>query len=59
MAITINGNGTVTGFTALPDSAMASGSIIQVVSATSTTSQSTTSYDWADTNLSASIYPAS
>ena len=59
MAITINGNGTVTGFTALPDSAMASGSIIQVVSATSTTSQSTTSYDWADTNLSASITPAS
>ena len=31
MAITINGSGGVTGLTALPDSAMSSGSIIQVV----------------------------
>ena len=33
MAITINGNGAVTGLSALPDSAMSSGSIIQVVTA--------------------------
>ena len=32
MAVTINGNGAVTGLTALPDSAMAEGSVIQVVS---------------------------
>ena len=32
MAITINGNGSVTGLTPLPDSAMSSGSIIQDVS---------------------------
>tara|TARA_B100000927_G_C16245275_1_gene381185 strand:- start:74 stop:631 length:558 start_codon:yes stop_codon:yes gene_type:complete len=31
MAIAINGNGTVTGLTALPDSAMSSGSVVQVV----------------------------
>jgi len=31
MAITLNGSGGVTGLTALPDSAMASGSILQVV----------------------------
>jgi len=31
MPVTINGNGTVTGLTALPDSAMSSGSVIQVV----------------------------
>lgn len=31
MAVVINGNGAVTGLTALPDSAMASGSVIQVI----------------------------
>ena len=34
MAITINGNGTVTGLSALPKSAMSSGSVIQTVSTT-------------------------
>jgi len=33
MSITLNGNGAVTGLSALPDSAMSSGSIIQVVTA--------------------------
>jgi len=32
MAVVINGNGAVTGLTALPDSAMATGSVIQTVS---------------------------
>jgi len=50
MPVTINGNGTVTGLTALPDSAMSSGSIIQVVSTTKTdtasiASSGTTIYD--------------
>ena len=36
MSITINGNGTVTGLSALPASAMSTGSIIQVVSSTKT-----------------------
>tara|TARA_Y100000992_G_scaffold187171_1_gene126679 strand:+ start:3815 stop:4363 length:549 start_codon:yes stop_codon:yes gene_type:complete len=36
MSITINGNGTVTGLSALPASAMSTGSIIQVVSTTKT-----------------------
>ena len=43
MPIVLNGSGTVTGLTALPDSAMANGSIIQVVQATSDTKTSTTS----------------
>lgn len=43
MPVSINGNtGVVTGLAALPDSAMSSGSIIQVVSTTKTNSQSTT-----------------
>lgn len=41
MAVSINGNGTVTGLSALPDSAMASGSVIQVVTA-HTSSKTTT-----------------
>ena len=41
MAVAINGNGTVTGLSALPDSAMASGSVIQAVSA-HTSSKTTT-----------------
>ena len=42
MAVTINGNGAVTGLTALPDSAMASGSIINTssVAKTNTASES-------------------
>ena len=42
MAVTINGNGTVTGLTALPASAMSTGSIIQVVSTTKTDTTSET-----------------
>ena len=47
MAVVINGNGAVTGLTALPDSAMASGSVIQVVETKITAKSSvnmTTSY---------------
>tara|TARA_R100000353_G_scaffold73391_2_gene56111 strand:- start:584 stop:1123 length:540 start_codon:yes stop_codon:yes gene_type:complete len=61
MPVTINGNGTVTGLTALPDSAMSSGSIIQVVQTvkTDTTSYSTAS-SFADiTGVSVSITPSS
>ena len=36
MPIVLNGSGAVTGLTTLPDSAMASGSVIQVVSTTKT-----------------------
>ena len=44
MAVSINGNtGVVTGLAALPDSAMASGSILQVVSTTKTDTTSSTS----------------
>ena len=64
MPITLNGNGTVTGLAALPDSAMASGSIIQVVQALKSDSQTFTSsssggdrYDI--TGLSVSITPSS
>tara|TARA_R100001509_G_C4806681_1_gene194984 strand:+ start:39 stop:581 length:543 start_codon:yes stop_codon:yes gene_type:complete len=42
MAVVINGNGAVTGLTALPDSAMASGSVIQVVSTTLTAASTAT-----------------
>jgi len=60
MPITINGSGGVTGLTALPDSAMASGSIIQVVSTTKTDTFTTTSHSFTDiTGLSVSITPAS
>ena len=48
MAITLNGNGTVTGLSALPDSAMSAGSIIQVVN-TGVTSTSTLSLSSATT----------
>lgn len=43
MAITLNGNGAVTGLSALPDSAMSSGSIIQVVTVGTNAQLSTTS----------------
>jgi len=42
MAVVINGNGAVTGLTALPDSAMASDSVIQVVSTTITSAAAVT-----------------
>lgn len=61
MAITLNGSGTATGLTAAPNlasSGLTTGKILQVVTATSTTHQSTTSYSWVDTNLSASITPS-
>lgn len=50
MAITINGSGGVTGLTALPDSAMSSGSIIQVANAAKTdvSTISTYSSSWTD-----------
>ena len=60
MAVTINGNGAVTGLTALPDSAMAVGSVIQVVQTTKTTAFTTTSSSATDvTGLTASITPSS
>ena len=42
MAVVINGNGAVTGLTALPDSAMATGSVIQAVSTTITAASTAT-----------------
>ena len=63
MAVSINGNtGVVTGLAALPDSAMASGSIIQVVSTTKTDTFTTTAAitsPAAVTGLSCSITPSS
>ena len=59
MAVVINGNGAVTGLTALPDSAMAEGSVVQVVQSQTTTTASNTTTTMADTNLSASITPTS
>jgi|TARA_R100000152_G_C6621141_1_gene71813 hypothetical protein len=40
MPITLNGSGAVTGLSQLPDSAMAAGSILQILSATKTDTQS-------------------
>tara|TARA_Y100000994_G_C15485309_1_gene357049 strand:+ start:109 stop:654 length:546 start_codon:yes stop_codon:yes gene_type:complete len=62
MPITLNGSGTATGLTAAPNltsSGLTTGKVIQIVSGTSTTSQSTSSTSWSDTNLSASITPSS
>ena len=61
MPVTINGNGTVTGLTALPDSAMASGSIIQVVEQEKLDTWSSTSdFVFSDvTGLAATITPSS
>mgnify|MGYP003109048458 CR=1 FL=1 len=56
MAITLNGSGTATGLTSAPN--LTTGKILQLVQATSTTQQSTTSSSWSDTNLSASITPS-
>jgi hypothetical protein len=61
MPIVLNGStGAVTGLAALPDSAMASGSIIQVVSTTKTDTFSTSGTSYADiTGLSVTITPSS
>ena len=61
MPVTINGNtGVVTGLAALPDSAMSSGSIIQVVQGTKTDNFNTTSAsDVEISGLSVSITPSS
>lgn len=61
MAITINGNGTVTGLSSLPDTAMAAGSVIQVQTGTTQTRTEVSSGTgtWHDTNLSATITPSS
>ena len=61
MAVSINGNtGVVTGLAALPDSAMASGSIIQVVNVFSNTHMTSTSTSFVDlTGITATITPAS
>ena len=59
MAVTINGNGAVTGLTALPDSAMASGSVIQTVEGSTNTEVTSSSTSFIDSNLSASITPSS
>ena len=61
MAITLNGSGTATGLTAAPNlasSGLTTGKILQLVQATSTTYQSTSSTSWSDTNLSGSITPS-
>tara|TARA_B100002019_G_scaffold27189_1_gene21091 strand:+ start:281 stop:832 length:552 start_codon:yes stop_codon:yes gene_type:complete len=61
MPVSINGNtGVITGLAALPDSAMASGSIVQVVSTTKTDAFTTTSSSLVDiTGLNVSITPSS
>ncbi len=59
MPITLNGSGAVTGLTALPDSAMASGSILQVVN-TTVNDESTVSCvsAWVDSSITCSITPS-
>ena len=58
MAVTINGNGTVTGLTALPKSAMSSGSIIQTIQVIKKDGASGTSHNsYTATGLSATITP--
>ncbi len=60
MPITLNGSGGVTGLTALPDSAMAAGSILQVKQSVKTDTASSTSATFADiSGLSVSITPSS
>tara|TARA_R100000353_G_scaffold166988_1_gene128784 strand:+ start:409 stop:945 length:537 start_codon:yes stop_codon:yes gene_type:complete len=58
VAVTINGNGAVTGLTALPDSAMAEDSVIQVVTNSTNTEVSNSTSTYADTGLSCSITPS-
>ena len=55
MAITINGNGTITGLSSLPDSAMSSGSVIQTVTGTTSTQVTDNDTTAIDTGLSATI----
>ena len=57
MPIVLNGSGTITGLSQLPDSAMASGSIVQAVQGTSTTEDSFTSASFVASSLSATITP--
>ena len=58
MPITLNGSGAVTGLSQLPDSAMAAGSILQVVHTAKTSEFTSTSTSYTDlTGLSASITP--
>tara|TARA_A200000159_G_C7181195_1_gene279644 strand:+ start:158 stop:697 length:540 start_codon:yes stop_codon:yes gene_type:complete len=67
MAITINGSGSVTGLTSLPDTAMSDGSVIQVVTASTSnegtvsnsTSAGSTNSTLVDSGLTATITPAS
>ena len=60
MPITLNGSGAVTGLSQLPDSAMAAGSTLQVVSTTKTDTFSTTSTSFTDvTGFSVNITPSS
>ena len=61
MPITFNGNGTITGLTTLPDSAMASGSVIQVITTTKTDvfSESLASGAFSADAMSLSITPSS
>ena len=46
MPITLNGNGTVTGLSALPSSAMATGSVIQILEGSTTTQQTPTGQNY-------------
>jgi len=55
MAITINGNGTITGLSSLPDSAMSAGSVIQTVTGTTSTQVTDNDTTAIDTGLSATI----
>ena len=57
MAIIKPNNNTISAITALP-AAIPTGKVLQVVSATQTTSVSTTSSSYITTNLSASITPS-
>jgi hypothetical protein len=71
MSIVINGSGSITGLTSgsgisasalsgqVPDANAPSGSVLQVVEASTTTQTSSTSATWADTGLSGSITPTS
>ena len=60
MPVSINGQtGAVTGLAALPDSAMSSGSVIQVVFGSTTSEVSNTSGNYVDSGVTATITPSS
>ena len=59
MAVTINGNGAVTGLTALPDAAMATGSVVQTVFGSTTTRVINTDGNYMDSGVTATITPSS